>query len=183
MMLELSLHILDITENAVRAQAQTVRITLTEEPEKDRLMLEICDDGKGMSEDELKRALDPFYTTKKVRRVGLGLPMLAQAAENTGGCLEIESEPGKGTTVTVVFRLRHIDRQPLGNMPGTLVTLIMGNPDIHFVYRHRRGRDVYVLDTDDIKREIGDVPLTHVEVLKFIRKDIEEGLKEINAEA
>jgi anti-sigma regulatory factor (Ser/Thr protein kinase) len=182
-MLELSLHILDITENAVRAQAQTVKITVTEELEKDRFMLEIRDDGKGMTEDEQKRALDPFYTTKKVRRVGLGLPMLAQAAENAGGCFEIESKPGEGTTVTVAFQLSHIDRQPLGDMPGTLVTLIMGNPDIHFVYRHQRGRDVYILDTDDIKREIEDVPINHIEVLKFIRQDVADGLKGINAEA
>jgi anti-sigma regulatory factor (Ser/Thr protein kinase) len=182
-MLELSLHILDITENAVRAQAQTVRITLTEEPAMDRFMLEIRDDGKGMSADELKRALDPFYTTKKVRRVGLGLPMLAQAAENAGGCLEIESKPGEGTTVTVTFQLNHIDRQPLGDVPSTLVTLIMGNPDIHFVYRHQRGQDVYILDTDDIKTEIEDVPINHIEVLKFIKQDVAEGLKGINAEA
>ena len=182
-MLELSLHILDITENAVRARAHTVRIALTEEPEKDLFLLEIRDDGKGMSEDEIKRVLDPFYTTKKVRRVGLGLPMLAQAAENAGGYFAIASKPEIGTTVTVAFQLSHIDRQPLGDLPGTMVTLIMGNPDIHFVYCHRRGREVYILDTDEIKREIEDVPINHIEVLKFIRQDVADGLKGINAEA
>lgn len=182
-MLELSLHILDIAENAVRAQAKAVRITLTEDPEKDRFILEIRDDGNGMTEDELKRVLDPFYTTKKVRRVGLGLPMLAQAAENAGGCFEIESKPGEGTTVTVAFQLNHIDRQPLGDAPGTLVTLIMGNPDVRFVYCHRRGQAEYILDTDEIKKEIEDVPINHIEVLKFIRQDVVDGLKGINADA
>ena len=182
-MLELSLHILDIAENAVRAEAKTVTITLIEDPQTDRLTLEILDDGKGMTENELKRVLDPFYTTKKVRRVGLGLPMLAQAAQNAGGWFEIESKPSEGTAVRVAFRLSHIDRQPLGDLQGTLTTLIMGNPDIHFIYRHRREQNEYVLDTVDIKREIEHVPINHIEVLKFIRQDITEGLKEINAQA
>lgn len=182
-MIELSLHILDIAENAVRAQAKTVTITLIEDPQTDRLTLEVRDDGKGMTADELKRVLDPFYTTKKVRRVGLGLPMLAQAAQNAGGEFEIESKPSEGTAVKVAFRLSHIDRQPLGNLQGTLETLIAGNPDIHFIYRHRREQKEYVLDTDEIKREIEDIPINHVEVLKFIRQDVTEGLNGINAEA
>jgi hypothetical protein len=182
-MLELSLHILDVAENAVRAEAETVAITLVENAQTDRLALEIRDDGKGMTEGELQRVLDPFYTTKKVRRVGLGLPMLAQAAQNAGGGLEIESKLSEGTVVRVAFQLSHIDRQPLGDLQGTLVTLIMGNPDIRFIYRHQRGRDAYVLDTEQIKAEIEDVPINHVEVLKFIRQDIADGLKEINAQA
>lgn len=182
-MLELSLHILDIVENSVRAMAGTVFITLTEDPDRDMLTLEIRDDGHGMSEDELKRAMDPFYTTKKVRRVGLGLPMLAQAAQNAGGNFEIASKPGEGTTVTVSFQLSHIDRQPLGDLPGTLATLIAGNPDTRFVYRHQRRNDTYVLDTDEIKKDIEDIPINHIEVLKYIRRDAAEGLREINAEA
>jgi hypothetical protein len=182
-MLELSLHILDIAENAVRAEAKTVTITLIEDPQTDRLTLEVRDDGIGMTEDELHRVLDPFYTTKKVRRVGLGLPMLAQAAQSAGGCFEIASKPSEGATVRVILQLSHIDRQPLGDLQGTLVTLITGNPDIHFIYRHQRERDAYVLDTEEIKREIEDVPINHIEVLKFIRQDIAEGLKEINAQA
>jgi hypothetical protein len=182
-MLELSLHILDIAENAVRAEAKTVTITLIEDPHADRITLEISDDGKGMTENELRRVLDPFYTTKKVRRVGLGLPMLAQAAQNAGGWFEIISKPSEGTVVRVAFRLSHIDRQPLGDLQGTLVTLIAGNPDIHFIYRHRHDQREYVMDTDEIRMEIEDIPINHVEVLKFIRQDIAEGLKEINAEA
>lgn len=182
-MLELSLHILDIVENAVRAEAETVAITLIEDPQADRLTLEIGDDGKGMQEDELRRVLDPFYTTKKVRRVGLGLPMLAQAAQNAGGGLKMESKPSEGTTVRVAFQLSHIDRQPLGDIQGTLAILIAGNPDVHFIYRHRRQQRQYLLDTDEIKNEIGDIPINHIEVLKFIRHDVAEGLKEINAQA
>jgi len=182
-MIELSLHILDITENAVRAKARQVFISITEERENDRLTLEIRDDGTGMTAEELKRVLDPFYTTKKVRRVGLGLPMLAQAAENAGGSFAIESQPGKGTVVTVAFQLTHVDRQPLGDLAGTLVTLITGNPEMHFVYRHRCDGRSYTLDTDEIKKEIEDVPINHIEVLKWIRLYVETGLKNINAQA
>lgn len=182
-MLELSLHILDIAENAVRAEAQTVTIVVVEDARADLLTLKIRDNGKGMTEDQLRCVLDPFYTTKKVRRVGLGLPMLAQAAENAGGGFEIQSTPGMGTLVKVAFRLSHIDRQPLGDLPGTLTTLITGNPDVRFIYRHRCGHREYVLDTDDIKREIDDVPINHIEVLKFIRQDIAEGLNGISAQA
>jgi hypothetical protein len=182
-MLELSLHILDIAENAVRAEARTVNITLTEEPAEDSLILEIRDDGNGMTRDELKRVLDPFFTTKKVRRVGLGLPMLAQASENAGGWFKIESEPLMGTTVRVAFQLSHIDRQPLGNLPGTLATLIAGNPQIRFIYRHCRNAKEYLLDTDEIKAQIEDIPINHIEVLKLIRKDVTEGLKEIRSQA
>ena len=182
-MLELALHVLDIAENSTRAGARHVDIHLKEDPSHDLLTLEIADDGAGMDKETLAKALDPFYTTKKVRRVGLGLPMLVQAAESAGGELILSSEPGKGTRLKVTFGLRHLDRQPLGDIAGSLVTLIAGNPDIDFTYRHERGDQVYLLSTEEIKKEIEDVPINHIEVLKYIRSHIAEGMKEIGSEA
>ena len=182
-MLELSLHILDIVENSTRAGASIVNIDITEDTAKDTLSLDIRDNGSGMSEDLLKKVTDPFFTTKTVRNVGLGLPMLAQAAERTEGKFIIESKGGEGTRVAVDFKLSHIDRQPLGDISGTLVTLIAGDPDIEFIYRHRRNGQSYILDTREIKKEIEDIPINHVDVLNFIRDHITEGLKEIGAEA
>ena len=182
-MLELSLHILDIVENSTRAGANNVDITLIENTYNDTLFLEIKDNGSGMSEDVLKKAMDPFFTTKTVRDVGLGLPMLAQAAERTDGKFIIESKGGEGTRVAVEFKLRHIDRQPLGDIASTLVTLIAGNTDVDFIYRHKHNDREYILDTRDVKREIDDVPINHVEVLHFIREHVREGMKEIGAEA
>ncbi|HQP46969.1 MAG TPA: sensor histidine kinase, partial [Flexilinea sp.] len=144
---------------------------------------EVKDDGSGMSNQELQKVLDPFYTTKKVRRVGLGLPMLADAAERTGGKLVLTSEKGHGTCLRVVFGLSHIDRQPLGNIEGTMVTLIAGNPQIDFIYRHQRDSKAFILDTKDIKKEIDDIPINHVDILNFLKKNIFEGLKEIGAQA
>jgi hypothetical protein len=180
---ELSLHILDIVENSTRAGAKMVYITIVEDTTRDILTLEIQDNGSGMSEDVLKKAMDPFFTTKKVRNIGLGLPMLAQATERTDGKFIIESKGGEGTRVVAEFRLNHIDRQPLGDIASTLVTLIAGNTDVDFIYRHQHNDRKYILDTRDIKREIDDVPINHVEVLNFIRDHVQEGLKEIGTEA
>ncbi len=182
-MLEISLHILDIVENSTRAGADTVYIDILEDTARDILSLEIRDNGSGMTEDVLNKVLDPFFTTKKVRSVGLGLPMLAQAAESAEGGFIIDSKGGEGTRVAADFKLSHIDRQPLGDISGTLVTLIAGNKDVNFIYRHEHNGQVYVFDTREIKKEIDDIPINHVAVLNFVRDNITEGLKEIGAEA
>ncbi|MCE5266187.1 MAG: sensor histidine kinase [Deltaproteobacteria bacterium] len=182
-MLELALHILDIAENSVRAGAKTVFIDINESRKNDRLSIEIRDDGSGMDEATVKRAMDPFYTSKKVRRVGLGLPMLAEAAERAGGLFAIESREGVGTRVAVEFRLSHIDRQPLGDVTGSILALIAGNAGVDFVYRHDCDGSLFTLDTREIRSEIGDIPINHVEVLKFVRQHLVEGLNEIGTEA
>jgi len=180
-MLDLSLHILDIAENATRAGAKTVWIDIVEDQERDRLVIEIRDDGAGMDQETLNKVLDPFFTSKKVRRVGLGLPMLAEAAERANGRFEIESAEGKGTRVRVEFQHSHIDRQPLGDIPGTFMTLIAGNPDVNFEYHHRKEGGTFVLDTAEIRKELDGVPIHHTEVLNFLRNMIREGLEEIGA--
>jgi len=182
-MVELSLHILDIVENSTRAGAKRVYIDIIEDKRRDLLFIEIRDNGSGMSEDVLKKAMDPFFTTKTVRDVGLGLPMLAHAAEKTGGRFIIESKGEEGTRVVAEFKLSHIDRQPLGNIASTLVTLVVGNTDIDFIYRHRHNDQEYILDTRAIKKEMGDLPIDDVKVLTFTRKHVEEGLKNIGTEA
>ena len=182
-MLELSLHILDIVENSTRAGAKRVFIDIVEDKRRDLLSMEIRDNGSGMSKDVLKKAMDPFFTTKTVRNVGLGLPMLAQAAERTGGRLIMESKGGEGTRVVAEFKLSHIDRQPLGNIASTLVTLVAGNTDVDFIYRHRHDGREYIFDTRDIKKEIGDLPMNHVKVLIFIKEHVQGGLEDIGTEA
>ncbi|MBP1721318.1 MAG: histidine kinase [Deltaproteobacteria bacterium] len=181
-MLELAMHILDIAENSVRAGAKLITIRILEDLEKDLYVMEIADDGRGMNAGERQRALDPFYTTKKVRKVGLGLPLLQNAARNTGGAFRLDSAVGRGTTVTANFRRGHIDRQPLGNIASSLLGLILGNPGVDFLYHHRVDGRSYTLDTRELKKELEDVPLSHPEVTKFIRENINEGLKEIGVQ-
>jgi anti-sigma regulatory factor (Ser/Thr protein kinase) len=178
-MLELALHILDIAENSVRAIAKTVWIEITEDHGQDRLSCVIRDDGKGMSKAVLEKVMDPFYTSKKVRRVGLGLPMLAEAAERAGGSFAIESQEGMGTWITAEFQFSHIDRQPLGDITGAITVLIAGNEGVDFVFRYRCGDRLFGFDTKEVRQELGEIPIQQAEVLKWIRQHIREGLIEI----
>lgn len=131
---DVSLHILDIAENALRAGAKNVTIRLALGKREDRLVLEVTDDGEGMNKEAMGRAVDPFFTTKEGKRVGLGLPFLAQAAEEAGGKLEVQSSPGKGTKVIATFGLSHIDRKPLGNIEETLQCLKATHPEVCFSF-------------------------------------------------
>lgn len=180
-MLELSMNILDIVENSTRAGASLIKIGITEDRGDDILRIEIADDGEGMEPDMIEKALDPFYTSKDVRRIGLGLPMLSHAAKITSGRFTIESEKGKGTVVTADFGHSHIDRQPLGDMPATMITIITGNPGVDFVYTHLSDGKSYLLDTRKVKNELEDVPIDHPKVIQFLQKNIRDGLKEIGA--
>jgi signal transduction histidine kinase len=133
---DLSLHILDIVENSLRANATTVVIRLTESTKTNTLVLEVIDDGEGMDEETVCRSLDPFYTSKSGKRVGLGLPFLAQSAEEAEGSLQVESAIGEGTRITAIFKLSHIDRKPLGNLEETLRTLKATHPEVRFSFEH-----------------------------------------------
>jgi len=138
---DISLHILDIVENSIAVSASRVEITVVENMEKDLLLVEIRDNGQGMSEERLEKVLDPFFTTKSVRKVGLGLPLLAQAARESGGDIEIESKVGIGTRVKATFQHSHPDRKPLGDIPETMRILRASNPDIEFVYKYEKIED------------------------------------------
>ena len=135
-MRDLSLHILDIAENSVRAGATCIMITLTEDAEDDIVTLVIEDDGKGMSEEMLHQATDPFFTTKDRKRFGMGLALLAQASKEAEGRFDVSSTPGTGTRITATFRYGHPDRKPFGDIPATLEVLVVGNPDVRFVYSY-----------------------------------------------
>jgi len=135
---DLSLHILDIVENSIAAGAKNIVIKIIEEQKKDLLTIEIIDDGKGMDKKTLKKVLDPFYTTRNTRKVGLGLPLLAQSAKESGGSIKIESEPCKKTMVKATFGCSHIDCKPLGDVGETLKVLIVGNPDINFIFEYQK---------------------------------------------
>ena len=178
---DLSLHILDIVENSIAAGANRVEIRIAEDIRNDVLSIEIKDNGKGMGADVLSKVLDPFYTTRTTRRIGLGLSLLSQSAKEADGDMTITSKKGEGTIVTAYFKHSHIDRKPIGNMAETLIVLIAGNPDIDFLYEHRLNNRAYSIDTKDIREELGDVPLSSPGVIEVIRKDIRNGLKTLSS--
>lgn len=167
---DLSLHILDIAENATAAGAKLVEIMIWQDSESDRLQIVIRDNGRGMGREMLEKAGDPFFTTRTTRRVGLGLSLLKQATREAGGNFSINSKPGQGTEVRATFQASHIDRKPLGDMGSTLVSLILGNPDVDFVYEANLDGEKTMLDTRMIKAELDDtVAITDPAVLNLIK--------------
>ena len=151
-MQDLSLHILDVVENSLRSEAKFVEISVVEDMKQDVLTLEIKDDGKGMDPELCARAVDPFFTTKPGRRIGLGLALLAQAARESEGEFDLSSHPHAGTRIRATFRHSHPDRKPLGDISATLQALAGGNPQVDFIYEHRRGAEIIRFDTREVKR-------------------------------
>lgn len=187
---DLSQHILDIAENSVAAEADLLHIDISEDLEADRLSIAIRDNGRGMTPDVVARVTDPWVTTRTTRKVGLGIPFLKQTAEMCGGSFEITSKPrdpkipDQGTVTRAAFQLSHIDRPPLGDVIGTLLCIIVGNPQLNVVYHHRVGDSEFEFDTREIREILGDdVPLSDPEVLGFIRGALAEGLAAIGGEA
>ena len=176
---ELSLHILDIAKNSVKAKATLIKITVCEDIFKNTLTIEIEDNGCGMDKEFLKTVTDPFSTTRTTRKVGLGIPLFKAAAQRCGGDLEIFSETGKGTTLRAWFEHNHIDRAPLGDMAGTMQTLISGSPEIDFLYCHTINDREFILDTREMRNILGDVPLDSMEVVSWIYDYTEEGIENI----
>ncbi len=179
---DLSLHILDIVENAIAAKAKRIEILVFEEPSDDRLTIEIRDDGIGMDEEVRQKAIDPFFTTRSSRRVGLGLSFMAQAAQEAGGSLRVESELGKGTRVIASFQYHHIDRKPLGSMVETVKALLFGNPELEILYAHQKDGKPFVLSSSWVKNHFKDRPLIDPEVIQWVERYLKEGLKQIGVQ-
>jgi anti-sigma regulatory factor (Ser/Thr protein kinase) len=180
---ELALHLLDIAENSVSANARNIHIEVIEDLQNDRLHMSVSDDGRGMDAETVAKVTDPFVTSRTTRRVGLGIPLLKAAAEACKGYLTIQSEPGKGTHVAVEFEHSHIDRMPLGDIGGTFLTLLIGSPGVHWVFTYRVNGSEFVFDDQEIKETLDGMSMTEPTVLKFIREYIVEGITEVRATA
>lgn len=178
MMEDLSLHVLDIAENAIAAGATRITVTIDEDEARDLLTIRVNDDGPGMKAEDLRRAADPFFTTKG-KRTGLGLPLLAQAAEQCGGRLTVSSVRGKGTKVVARFRYRHVDRPPLTNMTGTLAVLVLGHPGIAFRYRHARGERTFRFSSPRALAARAGQTAPSPDLIASVRDTLERGLRKI----
>lgn len=178
-MRELSLHILDVVENGITAGGNCIWIEVEEDRKADQLKIVIRDNGRGMPVEKLQNINDPFVTSRTTRRVGLGLSLLAAAAERCEGALRVDTDPGKGTEVQATFRHSHIDRAPLGDMATTVTTLIIGNPGIDFVYSHRIDGKEFSLDTREIRAEMEDLSLSDPVVIFHLTESIRSSLKEL----
>ena len=174
-MRELSLHILDIVQNSVRAQASIVLVEINENPELNELTITIVDDGTGMSPEQLEHIKDPFFTSRTTREVGFGIPFFRDTACQSGGNMEIESELGSGTEVTARMKLDHINRPPLGNMAETMEIIILSNPEIQFIYRHIIGERLFELNTAKLTPLAGPAGVDF-QALRMMKQQIEQGV-------
>ena len=178
-MKELSLNVLDIAKNSVKAKATLISIRLEETEEA--FTMTISDNGCGMSEEILRGVIDPFCTTRKTRKVGMGIPLLKMAAEQTGGTVHIASRhvtdfpDTHGTDVTALFYKNHIDFTPLGDIVSTLTTLIQGSPEIDFEFLHTTDRFRVTLDTRQLREILGEeIPLSSPEIILWIAQYLGE---------
>ncbi len=178
-MQELSLNILDIAQNSVVAGAKLIEISVAVDTDGKMMTIKVKDDGKGMDEDTVKSVIDPFFTSRTTRKVGLGIPLFKMAAEQTGGSFYISSQPGVGTEITAVFDTGSIDFMPLGDVADTVGILIQMNEDIDFVYTAKKGREEFICDTRELKVIMEGMPLTDPGVVQWIKGFIEENQFEI----
>jgi hypothetical protein len=180
---ELALHLLDVAENSVSANAGNIHIEVIEDLHNDRLHMSVSDDGRGMDTETVARVTDPFMTSRTTRKVGLGIPLLKAAAEGCRGYLTIQSELGKGTRVDVEFEHSNIDRMPLGDIAGTFLTLLIGSPEVHWVFIYKVNEAECIFDDQEIKETLDGISMTEPDVLKFIREYMYEGINEVRASA
>lgn len=173
-MRELSLNILDIAQNAVTADASLIEIEIAENTAKGEMLIQISDNGKGMSPAQTQQVTDPFYTTRTTRKVGMGIPLFKMAAEMTAGNFSISSEINAGTKITALFKTQSVDFAPLGDMASTVAMLIAMNTGIEFVYRHSADSREFALQTRELKSILGDVPLSEPDVINWIKAYISE---------
>ena len=176
-MKDLSLHLLDIAQNSMVVGSTHVRIAVEVDSQLDAVRLEVGDDGRGMDEEFLRRVADPFTTTRTTRKVGLGLSLLKQNAEQTGGYLDIQSELGKGTVVKAVFGLSHWDRQPMGDLPGTLILTVSAHPEIRFIFRYKSETIDFVFDTDEVNEVLEGASLQDPSIIQDLKELVEANLE------
>lgn len=174
-MQELSLYILDIAQNCIRAEASEVTISICENPDEDFFELVIIDNGRGMDPEILSRVKDPFYTTRTTRKVGLGIPLFSELARLCDGELIIESQLGRGTVIKSRMRHNHFDRPPLGDISGTLIGLLLESEKTVFFYEHQYKDRKFGFSSRDMKEALGPVPFHHGEVLQWLEAFIKEG--------
>lgn len=172
------MHMMDIVQNSIRANATRIEIDFLENNLENRLVFSVKDNGEGMTPETVAKLENPFFTTRTTRRVGLGVPFLKMSSEQTGGSLKIKSKLGVGTTIEAVYKTDNPDCLPLGDLGGYLVLLLIANPEIHFSFRYRIDENEFLLDTQELKEQ-GITELSNNEMASAVKEYINENLKEL----
>ncbi|MFA6651684.1 MAG: ATP-binding protein [Bacteroidales bacterium] len=176
---DLALHLLDIIQNSLAAGATFVTVRIEENPRKNLMVMSVEDNGCGMNEEQLHKLSDPFFTSRTTRRVGLGVPLLRQTAEQSGGNLEVVSETGKGTCLTARFQYNHLDRPPLGDVANAIVLMISANPNVDFAYRYSYNEKSYEITTRQLKDTLDGAPLNDLYIMEMVEEMIRENQNDL----
>ena len=179
---ELSLHILDICQNSIKANASLIQIEILEDTIHNLFEIVIRDNGSGMDEKTLSEVADPFFTTRTTRKVGMGVSLFKMAAEMANGTFEIQSQLNKGTSVIAKFQHNHIDRAPLGSIEDTIGILVLNEAEIDIYYKHKFDQNTYVFDTREVRKVLDGIPFTNYDIIMWIKNNIKEGILDIHKE-
>lgn len=169
---ELSQHILDLAYNSLEAGATCIEITIREDTAANVLEIIVRDNGRGMAREDVPRVLDPFFTTKDRKRVGLGIPLLQEAVDRCDGFFEIEAQPLVGVTVRALFPHNHLDRAPLGDISGTISVLLAGNRSLNLTYKHHYNGQTFCFETGEFKNMLGDIPIHRPDIMVWLEKHL-----------
>ncbi len=180
-MKDLSLHVLDLLANSTVVDSTLIRLNVKDSLKENVYFFQITDNGRGMSEELLAKVADPYTTTRKTRKVGLGLPLVKMNAEHCNGGFKIESELGKGTNLTFWFEHNNIDRPPLGDIADAVVTTAAMNENIRFIYTHTTDKGQYVFDTEEVRQALDGMSINNVEIIQALKEMINSNLKDIEA--
>ena len=180
MMRELADNIMDIAQNSISAGASLTEVHIRVSHAEDRITFVFRDNGCGMSEELVKSVTEPFTTTRKTRKVGLGLPLLKQTAEMTGGTMDIQSAVGVGTVVTASFGLGHLDRPPMGDVAGAWFSLVVMNPDTDFLFSYDYDGKDFTFDTRIIRETVAPLPLNQMEIASWIKDCLSTEINELH---
>lgn len=175
-MQEIAMNILDIAYNSIKAKASLIQILIHDSSKLNLIKIQIIDNGSGMDQETIKKVIDPFYTTRTTRKVGLGIPMFKENIEATGGKFAIESTVGSGTKVIGEFVRDHIDTPPMGNIVDTITTLIQADDKINYLFKYTSDDDEFILDTKEIKKLLDGVAINLPEIIIWLKDYIKEGL-------
>lgn len=178
-MRDLSLHLMDIIQNSLVAGASYITIEYSENTRENNLKVVITDNGSGMTTEQLKSAVDPFYTTRTTRDIGLGIPLFKMSAEKTQGNFNIESKQGEGTKIDALFHTDHIDMVPLGDTASTIQLLVSGNPDVDFIFTMSKDDKKFTLSTLELREILGEVPFSDPSITQWIGNYLKEGIAEL----
>lgn len=176
-MQEIAMTILDIVQNAIRAKATLIRIHIIDSFQNNKIHIEISDNGCGMSQEMLEKVINPFFTTRTTRSIGLGIPMFKESVEATGGTFSIHSQEGLGTTIIGVYTKDHLDTPPMGNLVETMITLIQYDEHIRYVFKYQENDFEFDLDTLEIQDILDDVPINQPEIILWLKDYIKEGMR------